>query len=70
VSVWHWDGAAWSSFDAPDLNCSGGYANFTVTHFSGYAVSAVPEPSTLMVLLVGALVAVGFGSRRARAIRR
>ncbi len=47
LHLWRYDGAAWSSFSANDVTCADGYASFTVTGFSGYAVSAVPEPSGL-----------------------
>ncbi len=47
-------------FDAFDLSCDDAYANFTVTSFSGYALTgvAVPEPGTLA--LVAAALAIGF----------
>jgi hypothetical protein len=35
------------------LTYDGAYANFTVTGFSGYALAAVPEPSTLALLAAG-----------------
>jgi T5SS/PEP-CTERM-associated repeat protein len=56
--IWRLDGNAWSAFDAVDLSYDGQYANFTVTSFSGYAVTGimVPEPETLSMLL-----AVGMG---------
>jgi T5SS/PEP-CTERM-associated repeat protein len=57
LEVWHFDGTDWTQFAANDLTYDGTYASFTVTGFSGYAVT-VPEPGTLILLasgLVGAL---------------
>jgi T5SS/PEP-CTERM-associated repeat protein len=51
---WHYDGNEWIEFDAMDLTYDGQYASFTVRGFSGYAVTAVPEPGTLVSLLIGA----------------
>ena len=51
LAVWHFDGAAWTTYTAGDLSYDGTYASFTVTGFSGYAVTvAVPEPAGLGVL--------------------
>ncbi len=55
LTIWHYDGAAWSEFDATDLTCNGDYASFTVTGFSGYALITVPEPGTLALLIAGLL---------------
>ena len=55
LQVWHFDGLDWTEFDAMDLTCNGAYASFTVTGFSGYAVSAVPEPGMLALLIAAAL---------------
>jgi hypothetical protein len=41
LSIWHFDGSTWTSYDATDLNYDGTYANFTVNGFSGYAVTSV-----------------------------
>ncbi len=65
LQVWHWDGTGWSAFAAGDLNESQGYASFTVTSFSGYAVS-VPEPSTLALLGMGTLGLLAYAWRRRR----
>jgi T5SS/PEP-CTERM-associated repeat protein len=56
LTVWHFDGAAWTPYTTTDLSYDGKYANFTVTSFSGYAVTGpvpVPEGGTLGVLVVG-----------------
>ena len=58
LDLWHFDGTNWGSFSASDLTCGGGYANFTVTQFSGYAVSAVPEPSAAASLAITAAMLV------------
>jgi len=39
VQVWYYDGADWAEYDAWDLTYDGTYASFTVTGFSGYAVT-------------------------------
>jgi fibronectin-binding autotransporter adhesin len=49
LAVWHYNGATWEPFAAGDLSYDGTYASFTVTGFSGYAVTAVPEAPTLGV---------------------
>jgi len=54
-ALWHFDGVQWSDLDAADLTYDGQYASFTVHGFSGYAVSAVPEPSSLVLLVMAAL---------------
>jgi T5SS/PEP-CTERM-associated repeat protein len=73
LNLWHYDGTEWSEYAAGDLTYDGTYASFTVTGFSGYAVTAVPEPGTLVSLLIGAAilallarptVLVGFTQRR------
>ena len=39
LQVWHYDGTSWTSYAASDLTYDGNYASFTVTGFSGYAVT-------------------------------
>jgi T5SS/PEP-CTERM-associated repeat protein len=55
MTVWHYDGVAWTPYAAGDLTYDGMYASWTVNGFSGYAVTAVPEPGALSILGVGAL---------------
>jgi T5SS/PEP-CTERM-associated repeat protein len=64
--VWHRSGGSWTAFDASDLSYDGQYANFTVTGFSGYAVTGtmVPEPGTLGMALAAGVALVGYGWRR------
>jgi hypothetical protein len=50
--VWRYDGTDWNPYDAMDLTYDGTYGSFTVTGFSGYAVTLVPEPATLALLLL------------------
>lgn len=62
--VWHFDGSAWGQFAANDLAYDNRYVNFTVTGFSGYAVTA-PVPVPAAVWLFGsALVGLGLVGRR------
>jgi len=64
LSLWHYDGSEWTEYAASDLSYDGQYASFTVTGFSGYAVSAVPEPSAAALLLVALLSLAGYARRR------
>jgi hypothetical protein len=54
VGVWHYDGGAWSQY-AADLETydAGGIYSFTATDFSGWAVTAIPEPATIALLALG-----------------
>ena len=65
LTVWHYDGSSWTPYDATDLTCNGGWASFTVTGFSGYAVTT-PEPSTIALLLAGAACLLALAWRRRR----
>ena len=64
--VWHYDGSNWSQYAATDLTCNGSYASFTVTGFSGYAVSGimVPEPGELALLLTAGLALLAWARRK------
>jgi hypothetical protein len=70
LDVWHYADGAWSAYSASDLTYDGDYASFTVTSLGGYAiVAAVPEPSTLVLLLAGLLsVLVRDWRRRQQAV--
>jgi len=63
LDLWHFDGNVWSEFSVSDLTYDGTYASFTVTGFSGYAVSAVPEPSAFALVAVGAAMFVTYWLR-------
>ena len=58
VGVWHYDGGAWTQY-AADLETydSSGIFSFTVTDFSGYAVTAIPEPATIALLGIACALA-------------
>ena len=66
LAVWHYDAGAWTPY-TPDLMTydSHGILSFTVTDFSGYAVTAVPEPATLSLVALGGLAAIFRRRRRA-----
>ena len=63
--VWHLDGGVWSLVDPEFMtyDSAGGVAGFTVDSFSGYAVT-VPEPGTMALLSIGALVSLRRRRRR------
>ena len=61
--MWHYSGTTWTQFSSNDLTYDGTYASFTVTGFSGYAVT-VPEPSTLALLVAGLLGALAYVWRK------
>jgi fibronectin-binding autotransporter adhesin len=68
LDIWHYDATSgWTAYSANDLTYDGTYASFTVTGFSGYAVTeAVPEPSTLVLLGIGAVGLLAYGWKRRR----
>jgi len=68
LTVWSYDGAAWSKYDAADLAYDNTYASFTVTGLSGYAVSGTaPVPIPPSVFLFGSGLSGLFFFRRKKA---
>jgi fibronectin-binding autotransporter adhesin len=67
--VWHLSGSTWSLY-TPDLATydSQGNFSFTVTSFSGYAVSAVPEPCTFTMLGISVIGLLAYTWRRHKRI--
>ena len=64
LEVWHFDGSEWTPFAANDLTYDGTYASFTVTGFSGYAVTTVPEPGSMAMLVAGAVSLLAYAWRK------
>lgn len=65
--VWRCADGVWTPYAADLLTYdSGGVLSFTVTDFSGYAVTAIPEPASAALLLAG-LAGVLLRFRRAAA---
>ncbi len=65
LAIWHCDGSTWSAFAANDLAYDGTYASFTVTGFSGYALSGTaPVPIPAAVWMLGSGLAGLVGMRR------
>lgn len=52
LSIWHLaDGETeWTLHDAENVSYTDGWASFSVSGFSGYAITAVPEPATYAAL--------------------
>jgi hypothetical protein len=69
IQVWHYNGIAWTAYTPamPTYDNTTGIVDFTVNGFSGYAVSATPEPATLGLLAIGGLAMLR--RRRAAASR-
>ncbi|MFZ5832549.1 MAG: PEP-CTERM sorting domain-containing protein [Planctomycetota bacterium] len=64
-TVWHHDGTGWTELTPLDLTYDGEhYASFTVESFSGYAITAVPEPGTLALLTILGLAGLVVLQRR------
>jgi len=61
-SIWHKEGAGdWTLFTPESFTYSSGWVNFTVSGFSSYALTVVPEPSSSSLLL---LAGAGYLLRR------
>jgi len=60
LKIWHYDINGWMDYSSKitDLSYDGTYANFTVTGFSGYAVTGVPvpEPTAMLLMFPGAVL--------------
>jgi T5SS/PEP-CTERM-associated repeat protein len=66
LDLWHYGTNGWTAYSPTDLTYDGTYASFTVTSFSGYAVTgiAVPEPSGAVLLLATAVGLAGYAWRK------
>jgi fibronectin-binding autotransporter adhesin len=64
VQLWRLSGKSWSRFNVDDLTVNDGYASFTSTGLSGYAISAVPEPGMAVLLVCGLMGAIGWRWRK------
>ncbi len=67
LAIWLFDESTWSEFLASDLAYDNTYASFTVTDFSGYAVtgtSSVPIPGAVWLLGSGLLSLIGIRRKR------
>lgn len=58
-STWHYDGTTWSDYTPTDFTYDGQYASFTVSGFSGYAVTT-PEPASLAILAFAGMALLAF----------
>lgn len=72
LDLWHYDGTTWTACTANDLTYDGTHLNFTVTGFSGYAVSgiAIPEPGSLVLLAIASLGVLGYVLQRQKQARQ
>jgi T5SS/PEP-CTERM-associated repeat protein len=64
LDLWHYDGSKWTEYSPTDLTYDGTFASFTATGLSGYAMAAVPEPSTFILLSIGFISLLGYARRR------
>ena len=70
LSIWQYNGSAWTAYNATDLAYDNTYASFTVTSFSDYAVTETsPVPIPPAAWLFGSGLA-GLGAIRRRTRRR
>jgi T5SS/PEP-CTERM-associated repeat protein len=56
LALWHFDGTQWTPYST-DISYDGTFASFTVTGFSGYALTttSIPEPASLAILVCGGM---------------
>lgn len=71
--VWHYSGGAWEDYTSRigNLSYDGQYASFSVTGFSGYAITmtAVPEPAAMSVIAMASLTLLTQRCRKTRTPR-
>ncbi|MDP1560440.1 MAG: hypothetical protein Q8M16_03495 [Pirellulaceae bacterium] len=53
LRVWHFKNNQWQLITPDTISYDGTNVNFNVSGFSGYAISAIPEPSSMLLLLCG-----------------
>jgi hypothetical protein len=70
LDLWQYTGTTWTPFVPTDLTYDGTFASFTATGLSGYAVAAVPEPGTLVLLAAGLVGLLSYSRWRRRAAIR
>jgi T5SS/PEP-CTERM-associated repeat protein len=69
LDLWHYTTSnGWEPYTATDLIYDGSYASFTVTSFSGYAVTGLtaPEPTTLILLSISGVSLLAYIWKRRR----
>ena len=64
LNLWQYNGTTWTPYVPTDLTYDGTFASFTATGLSGYAMTAVPEPSTLALLGIAAIGLLACAWRR------
>ena len=63
LNLWGYDGGIWTKLGISDLTYDGMYASFSASATEGYAVTAVPEPWPV-AMLVFALLSLLIHTRR------